>query len=264
MAQKGLFGDDKIGALSESGGTITLQPSILTIGGQQFSESVLNVAANLTGQNTRYQIYAVRSGGVTSLVVSANENSSGPAGFTKWKLVGSYMTNGQSSVAFGSFLNIVGTPISEQILDELLFNSTDAANMNAHFNRASWYYRNGNVIQYHFSVRANQLPTATGSFGLAAPVNINFKATPLASGGAHGFGLGLVGINDAGATNSTGGVSLNGETQFLLQSNQTLSGGTLGTRIVTNSEFDWALGDSLSGSFSVPVANWSSTPIEDL
>lgn len=115
MAQIGLFGVDKIGTLSESSGTITMQASVLTIGGQQYNEtSALTVAATLAAKNTRYQIYAVRSGGNTILVVSSNENSVGPAGYTAWKLVGSYYANGASTPAFGSFVNITGIPKSEK------------------------------------------------------------------------------------------------------------------------------------------------------
>jgi len=103
---------DKIGALSEGGGTITLQPSILTVGGQQYTTNALNVALPAMAANTRYQIYAVSTVGIISLVISTNENSVGPAGYDAWKLVGSFRANGLTSVAFGAFINIVGIPKS--------------------------------------------------------------------------------------------------------------------------------------------------------
>lgn len=117
MGQK-LF-EDRITTLSESGGTISLAAGArLTIGGQQYvTSSVLDVAADLSTANTRYQIYAVLSGGVPTLVVSQNENSVGPAGENAWKLVGSYYTNGASTVAFGSFVNIDGAPTTKNGVD---------------------------------------------------------------------------------------------------------------------------------------------------
>ena len=71
--------NDKIGQLSEAGGLISLAPSVLTIGGQQYSTSALTVAANLAAANSRYQIYAVENAGVVSLRVDSNENSVGPS-----------------------------------------------------------------------------------------------------------------------------------------------------------------------------------------
>lgn len=104
--------EDKITTLSEAGGTITLPAGArLTIGGQQYvTSAALNVAATVAAANTRYQVFAILSGGVPILSVSTNENSVGPAGAAAWKLVGSYYTNGNSSIGFGSFVNIEGTP----------------------------------------------------------------------------------------------------------------------------------------------------------
>lgn len=107
---------DKIGALSHSAGIITLAPSVLTIGGQQYSTSSLNrtIATDITmTANSRYQIFAVLISGVVNLRISVNQNSVGPAGFTNWKLVGSFYANGMSPVAFGSFVNIKGVPKTE-------------------------------------------------------------------------------------------------------------------------------------------------------
>jgi hypothetical protein len=107
MGQK--FFEDKI-ILSESAGTISLgNGSRVTIGGQQYSLSAaVNVAADTTAAVTRYQVYAVESGGAVSLVTSTNENSVGPAGHSAWKLVGSYFSGDIGS--FGSFVTITGKP----------------------------------------------------------------------------------------------------------------------------------------------------------
>jgi len=92
MGQK-LF-EDKIGALTEAGGTISLASgSRLTIGGQQFvtTSTLQDTPAGLATE-TWYRIYAVLSGGVPILAVSANNNITGPAGEDAWKLVGHFFS----------------------------------------------------------------------------------------------------------------------------------------------------------------------------
>ena len=102
---------DKIGTLSESGGNILLQASILTIGGRQYeTTNQISVALPAMTANSRYQVYAVQTAGVVSLVISQNENSTGPVGYAGWKLVGSLFADGVGT--FGSFVTITGIPTS--------------------------------------------------------------------------------------------------------------------------------------------------------
>lgn len=103
---------DTIGVLSHSSGTLSLAASKITIGGQQYITTAATTRLISTDvtlvANTRYQVYAVISGGVVALRVSANENSVGPAGFTAWCLAGSFITG--AAAAFGTFVNITGRP----------------------------------------------------------------------------------------------------------------------------------------------------------
>jgi len=85
--------EDEIGVLSELANAITLASSILTIGGQQYSTSSLNVAADISSATTQYHIYAVLNAGNVELVTSLNDDSVGPAGYSAWKRVGSYFTD---------------------------------------------------------------------------------------------------------------------------------------------------------------------------
>lgn len=156
--------DDKIGQLSESGGTITLAPSLLTIGGQQYSTESLDVTADVTDPNTRYQVYAVRNAGVIELVVSENENSVGPAGYSAWKLVGSYYTNGLSLIGFGSFVNISGVPRTNQpILFNMILDSTTSTppTRGTVDEEISWWQRDGRNLIF----RHDYNHTAAGSNG---------------------------------------------------------------------------------------------------
>ena len=100
---------DRIGALSFSSPNVILQPSILTIGGQQYvTTSALNVSPTGLSAASLYMIYAVQTAGVVSLVLSTNVNSVGPSGYSSWKLVGAFYSN--DTPAFGAFVNIEGPP----------------------------------------------------------------------------------------------------------------------------------------------------------
>lgn len=108
--------NDRVGALSLSGGTdiqmaaSSSVPVYLTIGGQQYQ-----VTSNLTrtiatdvpslAANSIYSIYAVISAGMVVLRISINGTNSGPAGFSSWKLLGSFYTNSSSIFSAMSDLN---------------------------------------------------------------------------------------------------------------------------------------------------------------
>lgn len=99
--------------ISHNAGIITVANLLAKIGGRTFFKSSLTrtIATDVTlVANTRYQVFAVESGGAVQLRISPNENSVGPAGFTAWDLIGSFQANGLGSVAFGAFINIDGVP----------------------------------------------------------------------------------------------------------------------------------------------------------
>lgn len=204
MAQIGLFGSDKIGSISESGGTITLQPSILTIGGQQFNETVaLNVSATLAAVNTRYQVYAVRSGGNTILAVSANENSIGPAGYTAWKLVGSYYTDG--ALGFDSFLNI-NLPYNPDIK----FSGTTVSYN--HTTSGAWQKIVGTWTEYEDSNNAFATDTFTvaknGTYNIKACLNFAANATGVRAVAINAGGIRYIGDIVPAASGINIGVSI--------------------------------------------------------
>ena len=165
---------DKIGTLSESSGTITLAASKLTIGGQQYQTSALNVAGDYSSLNTRYQIYAVVSGGSVSLVVSQNENSVGPAGHSAWKLVGSYYSNGVASTGFGSFVSITGRPVSgAQSFDLVIGAATTPPTRGNVLVENNWWKRDGKYIIYSVDLRQDSAGSAgSGSYFWNLPTNL--------------------------------------------------------------------------------------------
>ena len=110
---------DKIGAISHSSGVISLQPSILTVGGQQFTTGVLNYTITGLSASTKYNLFAVAVGATISLVPSTNSITTGPTGYTKFLYLRSFMTNGSS--AFGSFAGAIADPFPVgTVLDSLL------------------------------------------------------------------------------------------------------------------------------------------------
>lgn len=170
MGQK--LQDDKIGILSHNTGIITMAastviPGYLTIGGQQYritSNLTRTIATDVSmAANTLYMIYAVISGGSVVLRISSNVNSLGPSGFTSWKLIGSFYSNGLSSVAFGSFVNIDGDPTTEGVsFDPVINNLSGFTNTP----QGRWW-RKGKYFYTRISLLKN------GSGGVGATFSIN-------------------------------------------------------------------------------------------
>lgn len=113
-----ILGSDIIAVPSHSSGTITLPPSLLTLGGRQYRTSTLSrlISADVTmTANTLYFVYAQIVSGVPALRISASVPSVYVLSNPTEKLVGAFYSNGAVSVAFGSFVNIYGPPRSESI-----------------------------------------------------------------------------------------------------------------------------------------------------
>lgn len=111
--------DESISTLTHSAGIISLAPSVVNIGGVQVDTDALSrtISSDVTlVANTRYMIYVVLLTGAPVIRISTNVNSVGPVGFTSWKLVGAFYSNGiTGSIAFGSFVNIEGAPETTNI-----------------------------------------------------------------------------------------------------------------------------------------------------
>lgn len=267
MAQK-LF-TDKIGTLSHSAGNIQMlaslsNPAYLTIGGQQYKiTSTLVVALPAMSANTRYQVFAVQSGGVVSLVISQNENSVGPAGYNRWKLVGSLYSNGLSSVGFGSFVNITGVPVSNTWEYTPSYSSSSGgAVVGSIILNKLFLKRIGDQCFAEWIFRQGTGGTAGSgvylvSLGLVADSN-KAKIGASTSLGDQGSGR----MNLQGGTGETDGFI------YLWDVNNfAYAGGDEATGITSWANTFGPLSTSdLDGgaSFSFPVQNWSNTPIEDL
>lgn len=260
MKVTSVYRKDKIGALSEAGGTITLAPSILTIGGKQYdTESSLNVALPSLAANSRYQIFAVVSGGNVQLVISQNENSQGPAGYVAWKLVGCFYSNGLVSVGFGSFVNISGNP--ETISPIPYLPNWTASSVNPSIGNGNIYgfwTRSGRLYSGKAQVRyGSTTTTGTGVHELSIPFSIASITGGVNSGQSMGFGAFY---NDQNTANHRVGVIQPGNfiNTFQLYINATGQFGSWTAGL-------GGVGDQLNMRFEdIFVAEFSSTPIEDL
>lgn len=170
--------EDSIGSLSHSAGIITLQASRLTIGGQQYVTSALSrtISSDVTlVTSTRYMIYAVVSSGVVVLRISTNVNSVGPAGFSSWKLVGAFYSDGLASPAFGSFVNITGVPVTDWISYLPVWGSTGTQPTLGNGTIAGKYKLIGDSQEVHFELNVGSTSTnGTGGYTFSLP----FTADP--------------------------------------------------------------------------------------
>lgn len=261
---------DKIGQLSEAGGTITLAPSRLTIGGQQYDTSALNVAADVGLANTRYQIFAVRNAGNTELVISQNENSVGPAGFNAWKLVGSYYTNGLSSVGFGAFLNIKGSPKTVENPIDYELDITDANEVSvvsgSPVTKFGSWVRDGEFVEIRFSYYHTTTPGSTGAAGayhIYGPGFLSRDIAPGASNTGHPYGdfYGDVGGGSPSIFNTVPVVG----TPYFRGRNRIGDGQTSVVSFAPGTTYQMSNNFvGVTGSCRFPVQGWTSTPIEDL
>jgi len=256
------FLEDKITALSESSGTITLASGArLTIGGQQYvTAGALNVAADLSNANTRYQIYAVRNAGATELVVSSNENSVGPAGHNAWKLVGSYYSNGESTVAFGSFVNIEGSPTTKGGVEFELVPTIGTLSSSAVI-EAEWR-REGDICQIMISLEDASPTGASNGSG-----NVTFEApfdAASISRNTSNIGHGVITFDDTASAN--GMASMLGSNGLWATSCFKDSGNGTADFVgnFNNSIIDLTQLNRLGYELEYAVDGWDATPIKDL
>jgi hypothetical protein len=253
MKVTSVYRKDKIGTLSHNLGNVNMASSIVTIGGLQYdTEGSRSVALPAMIANTRYQIYAVLSGGDIILIVSQNENSNGPAGYTSWKLVASLYSNGLSSVGFGSFVNIVGTP-SSSLID---FDTTSTFVSNIGYD-AAWL-RDGKYIKA--LIRATFTGTPNN------PANTIFQ---LPNGLSIDISNVIPDIVGSGRLVS-GGIGYSGRVQYVSNTSVSLeSMNASATHVVGNNLTGTSPATIINGNFihvniDCAIQGWSNTAIEDL
>lgn len=259
MGQK--FFEDKIGTLSHSSGSIFLAPSRLTIGGQQrpvLSTLSRSISADVTmAANTLYMVYAVVDSGVVQLRISPNVNSAGPAGFTAWKLVGAFYSNGLVSVGFGSFVNIKGAPETEAPIQHIPSVNFTGATLSGSF------FRSGSTLKV--TGRALFTAGATGTFSVNFLNGMTLAAQAPSFSGRHTIGS-CVMFDSSPSTYHhgrafSGGPNSSSANLRYFQASSTQLGDTGAT---PTAPWTWASGDEITFEYEIEVNEWSSISIEDL
>ena len=270
---------DKIGALSHNAGIITIQASTITIGGQQYVTSSLTrtIATDLTmAANTRYQIYAVVSGGVVALRISANENSVGPSGFTAWKLVGSLYSNGSST--FGSFVNTSGSPQSQTIFAGGVVISASTTNPTKATTTVTdevWWKRIGDSAEVRMMYRhTSNVGAAAGSGNYLWNMPTSLVIDTVKVKGDTGVWAATAPTRES---NVGHGHSRQQTTAYFIAQVAVWDGGAVTLQGIQAGTGSTALGSIASTflaitagtieyglNFTVPISGWSNTPIEDL
>jgi len=230
-------------SLSHSGGTIT---AVFNSGTRQVVLSALTA-------NTLYFLYLRTVSGTPTLFFVTTIPSTYHASFSDAILVGAFMANGLTSVSFGSFVNIEGTPTS----DEIQFNSTMTNGGNGVLN--AYYVRRGKLadIFWYFSV-GSSIPT--GSMSFAMPLNLAHDQA--ARSGDFGIG-GTAWARGAGGNDTHMGTpNINGGTLIVPGYGDDGAAGWSNTVPVnpltaSTSVFGGILQD-------VGITGWTSTPLKDL
>lgn len=272
MGQK--IREDKIGALSYSSGNVLMtasptSPAYLTIGGQQYKITTqLSVALPSLSANSRYQVFAVQTAGVVSLVISTNENSTGPSGRSSWKLVGSFYSDGNASVGFGSFANIEGAPTADWVnYTPTITGSTSNPSKGTILMDQAFWRRIGDSMQIRYQYRQTSAGGAgSGAYYFSLPSGYSAGLAK-----TH-YGPTLTGsmTGAAGTAEITGG----GANPLLLGAVQLASPTTFGVYYGTDAVATTYWGSGTTGNFSttnlefslilqVPISGWSNTPIKD-
>lgn len=263
---------EKIGNLTPAGSNINMAPSVLTIGGLQYhTEATLVATMPALSPNSRYQIYAVLNAGNVELVISQLENSSGPAGYDVWKLVGSFYSNGLEPVGFGSFVNITGVPRTDFFNAGKTFVVDPSNNENGTVStnpvRDQWLIsRDGKYLRYnwdYFATDNTGSSPGTSTFYIFWPKFLShitidpgylFGTTSYGQGGtAHCF----VGVDNV--TYDDGQYALYGRNYgvSIVEGGQVLDSGKLQLS-------GFAINYSLKIRDAVAIEQWDETPIEDL
>lgn len=247
-----ILGQDQIATPSHSSGTIVLPPSLLTLGGRQYSTATLSrtISADVTlAANVLYFVYAQIVSGVPVLRISLSAPSSYKILNPTALLVTAFYSNGVGSIVFGSFVNIEGIPETKEISYDPQINAQGLGTLTA---IGMGWRRRGNLFMGAGTLFVGTRTAVEARIGMPFPVEIIGTSNQLC--GTVGFGgtttvtYGLI----AGTTgnpyviptyNSSGGNGMNT--------------GVLGTTIFGD-------GQKILPHWQIPIQGWSNTPLKDL
>lgn len=252
--------EEKIGALTHNSGVISLAPSVLNVGGQQYVTSTLSrtISTDVTlTANGLYMVFVVISGGALQLRISSNANSVGPSGFTYWKLVGAFYANGLASVAFGSFVNIYGTP-STELIDYISTITVDSGSI-TNYTHTAKFRRFGEKC--NFSMVINFSAPSAVFYGLTCSGPTQF--IPNNSKNINSS-IGKLSALDNGIAWYVGGVMLGAGVNVSLYWVNSSATPAIFNNFANNSPIIFDSLDSIQMEAEYNITGWSNTQLADL
>jgi hypothetical protein len=242
---------DVLGTLAHNAGTLTLTSARLTIGGQQYSVTSVSrlISTDVTvTASTTYFVYAVISAGLVALRISTNVNSMGPSGFSAWKLIGAFLAN--DTPAFGSFMNIEGTPRTQT---NLRWTPSGASGFGTIGSPEMNYTRDGRWLVCDFRFTTGTVAAATAFITLPSGLvwdtavwqQTTYNLGPMTNNSNVNF------VHMFAASSNADRIFFNTST------------GALGSAMNGNAS-PFASGQIESGQFRVPISGWGIIPLKDL
>ena len=211
-------------------------------------------SVNLSGlsANTLYFLYLRINSGTTQLFFSAIVPSSYRASFSEALLVGAFYSNGNSSPAFGSFINIEGVPKTS---NEIPFVGSGTWTNTTY---SGFWERDGKNLKCQFSAVCTAAPSG-GSLLLSIP----FSTMELNA--FSGKRAGLTYVEDNGITGYDGLVYIQSVTQIgpaVLNTASTYGGSNV---VSTTAPISFNTGDFITVTkFDMPLTAFNTTPLKDL
>lgn len=165
-----ILGQDRIATPSHSSGTITLPPSLLTLGGRQYRTSALSrlISADVTlAANTLYFVYAQIVSGVPALRISLSAPSIYRVSNPTAMLISAFLSNNLSPVGFGGFFNnIDGMPETDWFtLNNTIGGLLIGSSVNPTYGTVQSNIAKGKRIGREFHLHWDYKQTAAGSTG---------------------------------------------------------------------------------------------------
>lgn len=250
---------DKIGALSHSAGIISLQPSLLTIGGRQYkTTSVLTrtISADVTmTANSLYMIYAQIVSGVVALRISASVRSSYLLLNPQSELVGAFYASGVAVVDFGSFVKIYGSITT----DPVQYTPTLGAGYGTVTNMKMFWEQDGKFMRIFGTWTDGTVTAGTGEIALPLSKEID---TAYYQGTAKNIVGWLRAITNAGGNGGSAAhrIGFDGTTTDKVWLSSSSSGDVAGgTFQKTGVNSAISTSDTINIDITVPIVNWSAT-----
>lgn len=265
-------GPDKIGILSHSAGVITLGLPALssvnryTVRGQQYDFGALSrtISADVTlAANTLYFIYAHVISGVVNLRISASAPSVYKNSNPTSDLIGAFYADGRSSVGFGAFVTITGTPESNVYAHSPVYTSTGGGmTVGTILVNDLFVKRIGDLCFATWVFRQSVAGVAgSGDYRASLPFEVDTNKAKVGLGTTQGD-QGSGRLNTAVPGGEYGGyIILYDSANFGMFLHDESTGPTLwssGFGAFSNTNMD------MGGNFNYPVSGWSNTPLKDL